>query len=116
MADAEAICEAVTQPNMHFVPIKTPEEQGVLILHRTRKMSAHAADEWDHGSDPADRIGRRTNRDLDPAAAAEETCAGCNRGDRQQDGAGRLGRDAERRGIPQARHGLGPNAARQRAV
>jgi len=38
MADAEAICEAVTRPNMHFVPIKTPEQQGVLILHRTRKM------------------------------------------------------------------------------
>jgi transposase len=38
MADAEAICEAVTRPNMHFVPVKTPEQQGVLILHRTRKM------------------------------------------------------------------------------
>lgn len=38
MADAEAICEAVTRPIMHFVPIKTPEQQGVLILHRTRKM------------------------------------------------------------------------------
>lgn len=38
MADAEAICEAVTRPNMHFVPIKTPEQQGVLILHRTRRM------------------------------------------------------------------------------
>lgn len=38
MADAEAICEAVTRPNMHFVPIKTPEQQGVLVLHRTRKM------------------------------------------------------------------------------
>ena len=38
MADAEAICEAVTRPKMHFVPVKTPEQQGVLILHRTRKM------------------------------------------------------------------------------
>lgn len=38
MADAEAICEAVTRPNMHFVPVKTLEQQGVLILHRTRKM------------------------------------------------------------------------------
>lgn len=38
LADAEAICEAVTRPNTHFVPIKTPEQQGVLILHRTRKM------------------------------------------------------------------------------
>jgi transposase len=38
MADAEAICEAVTRPNMHFVPIKTPEQQGVMVLHRTRKL------------------------------------------------------------------------------
>jgi hypothetical protein len=26
-ADAEAICEAVTRPNMRFVPTKTPEQQ-----------------------------------------------------------------------------------------
>jgi transposase len=38
MADAEAVCEAVTRPSMRFVPIKTPEQQGVLVLHRTRKM------------------------------------------------------------------------------
>jgi transposase len=31
-ADAEAICEAVTRPNMRFVPIKTPEQQGCLML------------------------------------------------------------------------------------
>lgn len=28
-ADAEAICEAVTRPNMRFVPIKTDEQQTV---------------------------------------------------------------------------------------
>jgi len=27
MADAEAICEAVTRANMRFVPTKTPEQQ-----------------------------------------------------------------------------------------
>ncbi len=37
-ADAEAICEAVTRPTMRFVPIKTPEQQSVLILHRTRQL------------------------------------------------------------------------------
>ncbi len=37
-ADAEAICEAVTRPNMRFVPIKTPEQQGCLVLHRTRHL------------------------------------------------------------------------------
>jgi transposase len=27
MADAEAICEAVTRPTMRFVPVKSPEQQ-----------------------------------------------------------------------------------------
>jgi transposase len=35
-ADAEAICEAVTRPNMRFAETKTVEQQGVLVLHRTR--------------------------------------------------------------------------------
>src|SRR6266567_200383 len=38
MADAEAICEAVTRANMRFVPIKTPEQQSGLMLHRTRHL------------------------------------------------------------------------------
>ena len=37
-ADAEAICEAVTRPSMRFVPIKTAEQQAVLMLHRTREL------------------------------------------------------------------------------
>jgi hypothetical protein len=37
-ADAEAICEAVTRPTMRFVPIKSAERQGVLVLHRTREL------------------------------------------------------------------------------
>ena len=37
-ADAEAICEAVTRPTMRFVPIKTPDQQALLIVHRTRRM------------------------------------------------------------------------------
>ena len=37
-ADAEAICEAVTRPNMRFVPVKSAERQGVLMLHRTRDL------------------------------------------------------------------------------
>jgi transposase len=36
-ADAEAICEAVSRPNMRFVPIKTPDQQAVLALHRARQ-------------------------------------------------------------------------------
>ena len=38
-ADAEAICEAVTRPNMRFVPVKTAEQQAVLALHRSRQSS-----------------------------------------------------------------------------
>src|SRR6202162_5576485 len=38
MADAEAICEAVTRTNMRFVETKTPEQQSCLMLHRTRHL------------------------------------------------------------------------------
>lgn len=37
-ADAEAICEAVTRPTMRFVPVKSPEQQAALALHRTRDL------------------------------------------------------------------------------
>ena len=36
-ADAAAICEAVTRPNMRFVPIKSVEQQGQLLVHRARQ-------------------------------------------------------------------------------
>lgn len=36
MADAEAICEAVTRKNMRFVAIKTTEAQDVQAIHRVR--------------------------------------------------------------------------------
>ena len=34
--DAEAICEAVSRPHMRFVPLKSPEQQALLALHRGR--------------------------------------------------------------------------------
>ncbi len=37
-ADAAAICEAVRRPTMRFVPTKTPVQQSVQMLHRTRAM------------------------------------------------------------------------------
>ena len=37
-ADAEAICEAVTRPDMRFVPVKGAEQQAVIPLHRTRDL------------------------------------------------------------------------------
>src|SRR5258705_995350 len=36
--DAEAICESVTRPTMRFVPVKTPDQQAALALHRTRDL------------------------------------------------------------------------------
>jgi transposase len=35
-ADAEACCEAVQRPGMRFVPIKSGEQQALLMLHRVR--------------------------------------------------------------------------------
>ena len=37
VADAEAICEAVSRPNMRFVPIKSVEQQAILCVHRVRQ-------------------------------------------------------------------------------
>jgi transposase len=35
--DAEAICEAVQRPNMRFVPVKSPQQQAELAVHRIRR-------------------------------------------------------------------------------
>ena len=36
--DAEAICEAVSRPNMRFVPVKSVAQQAVLTVHRAREL------------------------------------------------------------------------------
>jgi transposase len=36
-ADAVAICEALQRPNMRFVPVKSAEQQGRLMVHRARQ-------------------------------------------------------------------------------
>lgn len=40
-ADAEAICTAVTQPSMRFVPVKTEAQQATLMQHPTRDFLVH---------------------------------------------------------------------------
>lgn len=35
--DAEAICEAVSRPNIWFVPVKTADQQAALSIHRVRE-------------------------------------------------------------------------------
>ena len=37
-SDAEAICEALIRPTMRFAPIKSAEQQSVLMLHRAREL------------------------------------------------------------------------------
>jgi len=37
-ADAEAICEAVRRPTMRFVRVKSAEQQGQMMQHRTRDL------------------------------------------------------------------------------
>ena len=37
-SDAEAICEAVIRPTMRFAPLKSAEQQSVLMLHRAREL------------------------------------------------------------------------------
>jgi len=37
-ADAAAICEAVSRPHMRFATIKTIDQQGVQMLHRSRQL------------------------------------------------------------------------------
>ena len=37
-ADAAAICEAMSRPDMRFVPVKRAEQQAVLMLHKTRDL------------------------------------------------------------------------------
>jgi transposase len=37
-ADAAGICEAVTRPTMRFVPVKSADQQAVLMLHRARDL------------------------------------------------------------------------------
>ncbi len=37
-ADAAAICEAASRPDVTFVPIKSLEQQGILALHSARSL------------------------------------------------------------------------------
>ena len=41
-ADAAAICEAVQRPSMRFVPVKSIEQQGQLMVHRARQAFVEA--------------------------------------------------------------------------
>ena len=44
--DAEAICTALMQPNMKFVPPKSEEQQDIQALHRARRRPSPWAPVW----------------------------------------------------------------------
>ena len=44
--DADALCEAVTRPSMRFVPIKSEDQQSVLLVHRARELLVGSARSW----------------------------------------------------------------------
>ena len=69
IADAEAICEAVTRANMRFVPTKTPAQQSCLMLHRTASVYSPAdrGDQFDPGS--AHSASTSSDYIISPAAA-----------------------------------------------
>ena len=103
-ADAEAMCEAVTRPNMHFVPIQSEDQQG-RAGDPPRPYHAGAAE------NPADQrlarslgrvragrtAGRTEDRRSDRAAGRAWRRADPGRG---QDGAANLGRAAPRYRAP----------------
>ena len=68
-ADAAALCEAASRPEMRFVPVKSLEQQGVLALHSVRSLLVQAADDagerhaWAGGGvRPGDRPGHAPAR------------------------------------------------------
>src|SRR5664279_4809040 len=120
-ADAEAICEAVRRPTMRFVQIKSAEQQGQLMQHRTRdvlirqrtqiinSLRAHlaelqagrpllAADSRRRGDCGAAACpGEPWEISLAHATPGAATLQGRGGGARQQNGAHRLGIDGPRR-------------------
>ena len=36
--DAAAVCEAMSRPDMRFVPVKSADQQAVLMVHKTREL------------------------------------------------------------------------------
>src|SRR5262249_35307307 len=107
-ADAAAICEAVSRPTMRFVPIKTAEQQAVLMLHRTRDllvrqrtMLVNARPSWPYGRVGHHRTSRySTRRGPDGPAVRRGYDERAGAGPR---GASRVGRGT--RGTGQAREG-----------
>ena len=58
-ADAEAVCEAVTRRTMRFVPVKSPEQQAALSMHRWRTRPRESSGRSWHVARP---IVRATSR------------------------------------------------------
>lgn len=57
--DAEAICEAVTRPTMRFVPVKSEEQQSVLMLQGARASDPAADDAGERFARPPGGVWNR---------------------------------------------------------
>jgi transposase len=68
--DAEAICEAVSRPQMRFVPAKSVEQQDIQSLHRVRSRLVSSRTQLANQiRGPADRIRDRPAPTCQPTAA-----------------------------------------------
>lgn len=75
--DAEALCEAVTWPTTRFVAIKTPEQQAVLMLHKTRNLLVRPADRALRVARPPCRILHHQQQGAGRCHRADEDAAQC---------------------------------------
>jgi transposase len=91
-ADAAAICEAVTRPNMRFVPVKTIEQQSHLFVHRADQPHPRFAVGAGHRAAPQGC--HRTARSSQAFTCGRQFCAwlGLTPGQYSSGGKTRLGR------------------------
>jgi transposase len=108
-ADAEAICEAVVRPSMRFVPVKSAEQQSVLMLHRgrallirQRTMLVNALRHRRYSLRPDEFSGGHS---LGQQPAVQETSPTSLCGSGQQDGSEHLGTAGQRRDLSNCRGG-----------
>ena len=78
--DAAAICEATGRPQMRFVPLKTPEQQSILAVHRIRESfvqgedglcqsnSGHHGRVWTHAPQGIGHVSRSAGEQVSHAA------------------------------------------------
>ena len=112
--DAAAICEAVARPNMRFVPIKSVEQQAVLVVHRVRKelVELRNGQISQPGPQPAGRVRGGHRRGPLPLSPADRCRARRSAGA----GVGAPGRSRHAAGLGLHQRVLGRGASRVRGT